>query len=82
MIENTFGVGADYFLFKDVLQLNVDAWDFTNKDSWDFDRSRHYQKRPHLKAGAQVNFLKNFLYTAATTTFLTQTETIFMQAQA
>ncbi|MEK6657667.1 MAG: MlaD family protein, partial [Nitrospirota bacterium] len=60
MIENTFGVGADYFLFKDVLQLNVDAWDFTNKDSWDFDRSRHYQKRPHLKAGAQVNFLKNF----------------------
>lgn len=60
MIENTFGLGADYFLFKDTVQFNVDAWDFTNKDSWDFDRSRHYQKRPHLKAGAQVNFLKNF----------------------
>lgn len=60
MIENTFGLGADYFLFKDTLQFNVDAWDFTNKDAWDFDGSQHYKKRPHLKAGAQVNFLKNF----------------------
>ena len=60
MIENTFGLGADYFLFKDTLQFNVDAWDFTNKDAWDFDGSRHYKKRPHLKAGAQVNFLRNF----------------------
>lgn len=60
MIENTFGLGADYFLFKDTLQFNVDAWDFTNKDAWDFDRSQNYKKRPHLKAGAQVNFLKNF----------------------
>lgn len=48
LIESTGGVGLDYFLWDDRLQLLFEAFDF-DKDS-----------NPHLKAGAKLHFLKNF----------------------
>jgi phospholipid/cholesterol/gamma-HCH transport system substrate-binding protein len=32
LMENTFGVGADYGLFSDRLQFSFDAWDFSSDD--------------------------------------------------
>lgn len=48
LFESTGGVGLDYFLWDDRLQLLFEAFDFDKDDN------------PHLKAGAKLYFLKNF----------------------
>ncbi|SDB56865.1 phospholipid/cholesterol/gamma-HCH transport system substrate-binding protein [Desulfonatronum thiosulfatophilum] len=48
LIESTGGVGVDYYLWDDRLQLLFEAYDFNKDDN------------PHLKAGAKLYFLRNF----------------------
>lgn len=48
LFESTGGVGVDYFLWDDRLQLLFEAFDFDKDDN------------PHLKAGAKLYFLRNF----------------------
>lgn len=48
IIENTGGVGADYFYGP--FAVHADAYDLTTR----------YGQRPHIKAGAEVNITKNF----------------------
>jgi phospholipid/cholesterol/gamma-HCH transport system substrate-binding protein len=48
LFENTGGVGLDYYLWDDRLQLLFEAFDFDPDDN------------PHLKAGAKLYFLRNF----------------------
>jgi phospholipid/cholesterol/gamma-HCH transport system substrate-binding protein len=46
LMENTFGVGADYFLLSDRVKFSFDSWDFNSDDP--------EMNRVHLKAYAQV----------------------------
>ena len=48
LFENTGGVGLDYFLWDDRVQLFFEAFDFDPDEN------------PHLKAGMRLNFLRNF----------------------
>jgi|Deesub1362A_J573_1020465.scaffolds.fasta_scaffold00077_89 phospholipid/cholesterol/gamma-HCH transport system substrate-binding protein len=51
LTENTFGVGADHFMFNDKLKLTLDAWDF-GKDEQGADH-------PHIRIGADYFLFKN-----------------------
>ena len=53
LMENSFGVGADYFLDTPGLQLSLDFWDFSSDDP--------LTKNVHAKATARLRFLK-YLY--------------------
>ena len=53
LIENSFGVGADYFLDTPGLQLSLDFWDFSSDDP--------LTKNVHAKATARLRFL-TYLY--------------------
>jgi phospholipid/cholesterol/gamma-HCH transport system substrate-binding protein len=53
LMENSFGVGADYFLDTPGLQLSLDFWDFSSDDP--------LNKNVHAKATARLRFLK-YLY--------------------
>ena len=48
IIESSGGVGLDYYLWDDRIQLFLEAFDFASDDP------------PHLKAGSKLFFLKNF----------------------
>ncbi len=48
LFESTGGVGVDYYLWDDRLQLLFEAFDFDPDEN------------PHLKAGAKLYFLRNF----------------------
>lgn len=48
LIENSGGIGLEYFVWDDHINFNVEAFDFV---------SDNY---PHLKAGVDINFLKHF----------------------
>ena len=48
IIENTGGVGADYFYGP--FAIHAEAYDLTTR----------YGQRPHIKAGAEINLTKNF----------------------
>lgn len=52
VMESTGGVGADYQLVKDRLNVGVDAFDFTRKD-----------QPPHLKAFGNYDIVKNLFIT-------------------
>jgi phospholipid/cholesterol/gamma-HCH transport system substrate-binding protein len=52
MLESTFGVGADYFLFDDKAKLSFDAWDFSA------DEAR--ADKAHMKIGFDYTFFKYF----------------------
>ncbi|MFZ5861533.1 MAG: MlaD family protein [Nitrospirota bacterium] len=56
LMENSFGVGADYFLDEPGLQLSVDLWDFSSDDP--------LTENVHAKATARYRFL-NYLYLQA-----------------
>ncbi|MBI3606789.1 MAG: ATP-binding cassette domain-containing protein [Nitrospirae bacterium] len=56
LLENSFGVGADYFLNEPELQLSLDLWDFNSDDP--------LNKNVHAKATARYHFLK-YLYVQA-----------------
>jgi phospholipid/cholesterol/gamma-HCH transport system substrate-binding protein len=51
VIENTFGIGADYFLFDDKAKLKFDAWDFSA------DEAR--ADNAHLKLGLDYTIFKH-----------------------
>ena len=53
LMENSFGVGADYFLDTPGLQLSLDFWDFNSDDP--------LTKNVHAKATARLRFLQ-YLY--------------------
>jgi len=48
LIESTGGVGLEYYLWDDRVQLLFEAFDFDPDEN------------PHLKAGAKLHFLRNF----------------------
>ncbi len=50
LVENTFGFGADYFMFDNALRASIDAWDFNSVDP--------EAKRAHLKISAAYTLLK------------------------
>jgi phospholipid/cholesterol/gamma-HCH transport system substrate-binding protein len=60
--ENSFGVGADYYLFNDALRLSYDAWDFNSDDP--------EGQRTHMKAMATYTFLKYLSVNAGYDNFL------------
>jgi phospholipid/cholesterol/gamma-HCH transport system substrate-binding protein len=60
--ENTFGVGADYYLFNDALRLSYDAWDFNSDDP--------EGQSTHMKAMATYTFLKYLSVNAGYDNFL------------
>ncbi|MDP2167935.1 MAG: MlaD family protein [Thermodesulfovibrionales bacterium] len=49
--ENTFGLGADYFLLNDKVKFSVDAWDFSEDE--------YQAENPHVKAGADYFVFKH-----------------------
>ena len=56
LVENTFGVGADYFLFDDNFRASVDAWDFNSADP--------ESQRAHLKVTAAYTLFKYISFEA------------------
>ncbi len=50
LMENSFGAGADLYLFNDALKFSADAWDFNSDDP--------LNKHAHLKATASYSFFK------------------------
>lgn len=50
LMENSFGVGVDYDLFRDYLQLSLDAWDFSSDDP--------FNERVHLKGTARLTLFR------------------------
>jgi phospholipid/cholesterol/gamma-HCH transport system substrate-binding protein len=58
IIESSGGVGLDYYLWDDRLQLFLEAFDF-----------RH-DHPPHLKGGAKLYFLQNFFVSAGMDDFI------------
>ncbi len=60
IIESTGGVGVDYFLWDDRVKLYLDAFDLGSDD------------RAHLKAGANLYFLRNFYLTAGYDDFISK----------
>jgi phospholipid/cholesterol/gamma-HCH transport system substrate-binding protein len=58
IIESSGGVGLDYYLLDDRLQLLFEAFDFDQDDP------------PHLKAGVKFYFLHNFYLTAGMDDFV------------
>lgn len=56
LVENTFGAGADYFLFDDTFRVSVDAWDFNSDDP--------ASKRAHLKVTTAYTLFKYITFEA------------------
>lgn len=50
LIENTFGVGADYFLMNDNFRVSLDTWDFNSDDP--------ATKRAHMKLTAAYTLFR------------------------
>ncbi|MBI3609136.1 MAG: MCE family protein [Nitrospirae bacterium] len=50
LMENTFGLGTDLYLFNDALRFSADAWDFNSNDP--------LNKHVHLKGTASYSFFK------------------------
>lgn len=50
LMENTFGLGADIYLFDDNFKVSLDAWDFNGDDP--------ESQKAHLKATASYTFFK------------------------
>lgn len=51
MIENTFGLGADYYLFNDKAKISLDAWDFSADEA--------KADKAHVKAGLSYEIFKH-----------------------
>jgi len=56
LTENTFGVGADYFLNNDRARLMADVWDFSNDEE-----DSH---SPHVRIGVDYFIFKNLFISA------------------
>lgn len=57
VIENTFGIGADYWAFSERLEFSVDAYDFAG------DASRSADDHPHLNVETRLNLPAGFYAT-------------------
>lgn len=62
LIESSGGFGMDYFLWDERIKLSLDAFDLGSDD------------RAHLKAGANLYFLKNFYLTAGYDDFISKVD--------
>jgi phospholipid/cholesterol/gamma-HCH transport system substrate-binding protein len=62
LIESSGGFGMDYFLWDERIKLSFDAFDLGSDD------------RAHLKAGANLYFLKNFYLTAGYDDFISKVD--------
>lgn len=62
LTENTFGVGADQFMYEDKFNLSFDAWDF--------GKDEYKAKRPHLRVGADYFAFKSLFVSAGYDNFL------------
>ncbi len=56
LTENTFGLGADYFLLNDKAKITADIWDFS--------RDEEKAKNPHLRVGMDYFLFKNLFISA------------------
>jgi len=56
LVENTFGAGADYFLFDDAFRVSVDVWDFNSDDP--------LSNRAHLKLTTAYTLFKYITFEA------------------
>jgi phospholipid/cholesterol/gamma-HCH transport system substrate-binding protein len=52
IVESSFGLGADQFLFDDKLRVYADLWDF--------ETDEHLADKAHLNVGADYFIFKNF----------------------
>jgi len=50
LIENTFGLGSDFYLFNNAFRISADAWDFNSSDP--------LNKHVHLKATGNLTLFK------------------------
>lgn len=72
MIESTFGVGTDYYLFDDNLKLSFDAFDFNHDNDY-------RDNKAHLKLGADYTIMRHFhLYGGVDELINPKTRTIFL----
>lgn len=56
LVENTFGAGADYFLFNEAFRVSVDVWDFNSDDP--------LSERAHLKLTTAYTLFKYITFEA------------------
>ncbi|MGM0609809.1 MAG: MlaD family protein [Thermodesulfobacteriota bacterium] len=61
IIESSGGFGLDYYLWDDRIKLYAEVFDFDDQDP------------PHLKAGGNLYFLRNFYITAGMDDFVSDT---------
>jgi len=72
IIESTFGVGTDYYLFNDNLKLSFDAFDFNHDNDYRDDKAQ-------LKLGADYTIMRHFhLYGGIDELINSKTRTIFL----
>lgn len=64
LVENTFGAGADYFLFDDTFRISADVWDFNSDDP--------ASERAHLKVAAAYTLFKYINFEAGYDQMLNQ----------
>ncbi|MFQ5455318.1 MAG: MlaD family protein [Nitrospirota bacterium] len=73
LMENTFGIGADYYLLDDSLKLSFDAWDFNSDDP--------ETKDAHLKTTVSYALLKYLFIRGGYDNFLNdKIDTLFLGA--
>jgi phospholipid/cholesterol/gamma-HCH transport system substrate-binding protein len=56
LMENTFGVGSDYFFHNDKGKITADIWDFSSDEAG--------AKNPHVKIGVDYFIFKNLFLSA------------------
>lgn len=62
LVEDTFGLGVDYYLLDDALRLTYEAWDFNSDDP--------QGNRPHMKVWANYTFFRYLSASAGWDNFL------------
>ncbi|MFY9271203.1 MAG: MlaD family protein [Candidatus Manganitrophaceae bacterium] len=73
LIENSFGVGADYLLFDDQVRFSLDVWDFNSVDP--------ASQRAHLKVAAAYTLFKYLSFEAGYDQILNnRLDTVFVGA--
>lgn len=72
IIESTFGVGTDYYLFNDNLKLSFDAFDFNHDNDYRDNKAR-------LKLSTDYTIMRHFhLYSGVDELLNPKTRTVFL----
>jgi phospholipid/cholesterol/gamma-HCH transport system substrate-binding protein len=72
IIESTFGVGTDYYLFDDNLKLSFDAFDFNHDNDY-------RDNKAHLKVSADCTVMRHFhIYSGVDEIINPKTRTVFI----